>query len=234
VRFALVEAAAGSSEVLCSDHFVTMERDGEWDEAYASWALPMVVHIARALEAARSHVPPATKLMQLAHGYEKAARQLQLTWMATPLALGGDIDGIQVFAHASRLQQGTYGTVVHARFPASLGLGMSIKPRLGSTFLDMFADKDIQVGDAPFDEAFDLHGAEAERIVEALTADVRRELFALREQGTVHLTDMGIELHVQRIPQASEVPALVARMSDLAKLVLANVRSPDAVKGPYR
>jgi hypothetical protein len=111
-----------------------------------------------------------------------------------------------------------------------LGLG---REGLLSDLADWLGIKDIQVGDAAFDEAFEIRGDEPARVLALLTPSLRAELSALRIRD-VRLTDAefssrfdGADASVQDLELALREAVRIARAVDEAR---ANVPAAAALR----
>jgi hypothetical protein len=164
VRPLLIQAARAASLII-NDGWVQIEEQGEPRDAFLLWALDASARIAHELDASRYRVPLATSLGKLAHGYSTAAGVLGLTWMPTPLALAGNIEGIQVYSGAYRVAPHRYEALASAVFPTPLGLGLDVRSTRSFNALDrLFMAKDVRLGDDRFDETFIVRGADQARL----------------------------------------------------------------------
>ncbi len=234
VASGLLEATR-AAQVLVNDAWVQLEERGEPREEFIAWALATAARIARAVEVTRMRVPPATALAKLTHGYQTAAGALGLQWMPTPLALGGTIEGISVYSGAVRVAQHRYAATGTAVFPTSLGCGLSVKSSRHMALLDkVFSSKDVELGDAAFDEAFVVREAQEGRAKHLLTPEVRTGLIALAEVGAIELRDDALQIRMGQIPEPYAVPPLIDKLARVAAAVHQRSRHEDVVRGPYR
>lgn len=229
-----VLTAAQTAQVVLTDAIIQIEEPGEPREALVAWAIPMVASLAHALEATKLNVPPATPLTKLAHGYRTAAGVLGLTWMPTPLALGGTIEGIGVYSGAVRGGQFRYHAMGTAVFPSPLGCGFSVKSAKHMSIMDRMVAKDIPLGDEAFDAAFIVRANDEARAKHVLSAEVRSSLAALAEAGAVELRDDALQIRFEHLPEPHVVPPLVDKLARVAAAVHARAVHEDVKLGPYR
>jgi hypothetical protein len=228
-------AASRTAEVVLNDGRIQIEEAGEPREPLVAWAIPMVSSLARALEATKLGVPPATPLTRLAYGYRAAAGVLGLTWMPTPLALGGTIEGIGVYSGAFRHGPFRYQAMGTAVFPGPLGCGFSVKSAKHMSIMDrVLATKDIPLGDEAFDEAFLVRANDEARAKHVLSAEVRSGLSALAEAGAIELRDDALQIRLEHLPEPHAVPPLIDKLARLASAIHARAAHEDVKQGPYR
>jgi hypothetical protein len=167
----------GMGAIYVDDGSVRVERRGFVDEAFAEWALGTVLWFAQALQRAALDVPPSPAAVPYLSAFDQAARALGLGYRATPAALGGRLDGVQVWVQLTRQGPSQLGCDLYAQHASQLGLGLELRPRRGSAFL-LFASPDIEVGDPRFDDRFDIHGRDPEGVRRLLDGEIRARVDA--------------------------------------------------------
>lgn len=214
LRLALL-GLGGFGAIYVDDFGVRVERRGFVDEAFAEWALGTVLWFAQALQAAASRVPPAPLAVPYLAAFDQAARALGLGYRATPAALGGALDGVEVWAQLTRPGPAQLGCDLYAQHPSQLGLGLELRPRRGNALL-FFASPDIELGDPRFDDRFDVHGRDAEGVRRLLDAEVRARIDALRERGAVLVDDVGVRLSMAGAPDPRALVPTLRAVRDLS------------------
>ncbi len=234
IRSMLVHATK-TGTVVVNDHWVQIEERGEPRPEFVDWAVQSTVQIARAIEPARMQVPAATALARLVHGYQTAAAALGLSWMQTPLALGGTIEGIAVYSGAMRVGPHKFVAAVTASFPTSLGLGLSIRSTKELNTIDrLFISKDVPIGDDAFDDAFIVRTSDVGRLQRVFNKDVRDAIQRVGELGAIEIRDDALVVRMDTIPSAENTPPLIDRVARLAKAIHERVDREMVDQGPYR
>jgi hypothetical protein len=227
--------AASAATVNVTDLEVVIEEAGEPREAFLQWALATGAQLAILIGHARARVPVAASLLPLLRGYQEAARRLGLSWMTTPLAVSGNIDGVEVYSHALRTNKGAFGAQVIAVFPSPLGLGLSIRPKKDFSLLSRLGGlEDVEVGHARFDDAFIVRAGDKARLARALNDEVRAALFAITEAGSIEVSDTMLAVRLPYLPEPRAVPDFIARVSTLAKTMHHRATGEEDARGPYR
>jgi hypothetical protein len=98
----------------------------------------------------------------------------------------------------------------------------------------VFSSKDVELGDAAFDEAFVVREAQEGRAKHLLTPEVRTGLIALAEVGAIELRDDALQIRMGQIPEPYAVPPLVDKLARVAAAIHQRSRHEDVVRGPYR
>jgi hypothetical protein len=210
-----LRAALSRMDVYVEDHLVRAEQLGEPNEVFARWALDSVVWLAESLSRAASRVPPSPLAVPYLGAFEQAARALGLAWRATPAALGGVLDGVQVWAQLTRRGPQQMGLDLYAAHTRPLGLGLELRPARGSSFL-FFGAPDVQLGDPAFDPRFDVHASSAALAAQVLDPEVRARIQALRDLGSIGVDDAGVRLTLYGAGDPRHVVPTLRAVRDLS------------------
>lgn len=228
--------ASGESFHLTDGGFTLACAGGDDDERWLAWALRTAAHVARAMNEARRHVPPAARLAAARDAWAAYARTLGLTGMDTPLCMWGRLEGTIVTAYATRVREHEYETEVLAAYPEPLGLGLFVRPaRTLDGLSALFGGEDHELGDERFDDAFVVKASRPEALADALGAEVRALLLELLERSsTVHVRDDGVTVRSSsKAHDPSEIPRLLDSAKAIADAVFRGVRTP-RIATPYR
>jgi hypothetical protein len=227
-------AAVQAARVIVTDDRIELQVSGLPDDRYLVWALEAVAGLGEALALSRRNVPSDRSLLPLSPGYRREAKEHGFTFARTPLGLRASIDGFDVFVGARRTGQQTYEGVALARFPGSLGLGLSVRgTSVPGRDLES-GNVDYLVGDALFDRVFVVAGDEPLPTLEVLTAELRGLLLAAADSGVVTLTDQLVEVRLAVVPPPSSVKRWMETVTKLAELACAGLRGDTLQRGPYR
>lgn len=233
IRLALL-GIGGMGAVYVEDGSVRVERRGFVDEAFAEWGLGTVLWFAQALQQSALQVPPTPLALPYLSAYDQAARALGLDYRTTPAALGGLLDGVQVWAQLTRQGPSRLGCYLYAQHASQLGLGLELRPRRGSSFL-LFASPDIELGDPSFDERFDIHGRDAQGVRRVLDGEIRARVDALRDYGSLVIDDLGVRLTMGGAPDPRALVPTLRALRDLsAALVERASGHAGGSRGAYR
>lgn len=185
-------------------------------------------------ESARE-VPPASALAGHARSWAALADRLHLEASRTPLLVEGKVDDIALSARAARTAADTYEITVHASFPASLGIDLSVQragmiDKLRTVFV-----RDIELGDKAFDSAHSIRAGQRDVARRVLGAEARALLTKLGGQGLEPvLEDAGVTF--SRASGALAPEAWCGAIEDairLAARVWESFSRPPS-QGPYR
>jgi len=233
LRLALLGIGFGA--IYVDDLGVRVERRGFVDEAFAEWSLATVLWFAQALQAAATRVPPAPLAVPYLSAFDQAARALGLGYRATPPALGGALDGVQVWAQLTRQGPSQLGCDLYAQHPSQLGLGLELRPRRGTAF-PFFSSPDIELGDPRFDDRFDVHGRDPEGVRAVLDAEIRARIDALRDRGAVLVDDVGVRLSMLGAPDPRALVPTLRAVRDLSAALAERASGAHAGgrRGAYR
>jgi hypothetical protein len=229
-----VLAAAETTSVLVTDSRIELEVPRLPDERYLVWALEAAAELAEALAVSRRNVPSARSLLPLSPGYRREALALGGTFARTPLGVHTTVEDFAVFVGARRAGALTYEGVAVARFPGSLGLGLTVRgTRLPGQEPDP-ASVDYLVGDPLFDRVFIVAGDEPIPVLEVLTPELRSLLLAAADAGVVTLTDELVEVRLAAVPAPSSIKRWIETVTKLAALACARLSAETPQRGPYR
>ena len=237
LRGILADDVASWTQVLATDRGIALFRSGsENNPAWIRRSLRACVKWANAIEDARSEVPPALALADVAEGTSQLALELGFEAHATPLGMSGMHDGRSVFAYTSRVGHEVYAMRVGVLFLEPLDAGLSVHAPDDAGIEGLFYGADEQrlmIGD---DEliayAYDEDNV-GELLDEALQAAVMRMHKRYRK---LRIDDRSLSVEIEGIPSAAEpILEVVAELSVLAERIGVHVRSSGySRRGPYR
>jgi hypothetical protein len=160
-------------------------------------------------------VPPSPLTAPYLPAYDQAARVLGLGWRATPAALGGLLDGVQVWAQLTRRNATTLGCDLYAACPQPLGLGLGLRSRRGGSAL-LIRSPEIELGEPSFDERFDVHARDAEAVRGSSTPRCARASRTSPIAGASRPTTSALRLVMQGAPDPRDVVQTLRALRDLA------------------
>jgi hypothetical protein len=183
LRVALASLIAPSFEL--NDAGFTAHHDVQ-DESVTTLerALREAVSVVRAVEAARSLVPPAAFLRHHAELWHAFARERAFGLSTTPLGMHGFVGQTAIEARAWRKSADDFMLEVRARLEAPLPVHLEVEPQR-DVVAAALGKRSLATGDASFDAAFDVTVASRP---EVLDAEVRRRMLELRALGSVSLS----------------------------------------------
>jgi hypothetical protein len=151
-------------------------------------ALDGVTMIAERLKAARAQMGPAQWEIDAANAWGAFAARYSLQFERPRLRVHGTLEGSRVDV---RLVGGAVPrTLLRVRFPNPLGLGLLIRKGWVPGLAKFFGAQDIELGDAPFDQAFIVKGNPEPVVRQVVHAQMRQELLAFVARGaTVQVED---------------------------------------------
>jgi hypothetical protein len=216
------------------DGFVHLEHHGPIDPSFTSWCLDTAVWAVQALQRAAPSVPPSPLTVPYLPAYDQAARVLGLGWRATPAALGGLLDGVQVWAQLTRRNATTLGCDLYAAYPQPFGLGLGLRSRRGGSAL-LLSSPEIELGEPSFDERFDVHARDAEAARAVFDADLRARISYLADRGGLSADDFGARLVMEGAPDPRDVVPTLRLLRDLAaELSRRGQGRAQGARGAYR
>ncbi|MCA9590503.1 MAG: hypothetical protein KC657_34605 [Myxococcales bacterium] len=162
------------------DSSVDIRSDGvELDPLALTRRLNTAAVVAAALSARRREIPTSEGEVALAERWARFAGAEGFAFDAPRLRIDG-----QVGALATRValegEPKKLSTVLSARLPMPLGIGLRLSEQSALSFLaELFGQQDIVVGDPPFDQKFIVQGQEAAVRAVLASPELRRGLHSL-------------------------------------------------------
>jgi hypothetical protein len=175
-----------------------------------------LMHIASRVLAIRSTLPLADALIPYEPAFATFARRFGLTLSRCPLAVWGTIEGCSVIAYALRRAKWDYSMVVNVKFPAPLGVGLTMEAETMWSRMPLIGAKDIELGDEAFDRTFKLNAGNEARVREAFDAPLRGKLRALHDRYPIMVSDDGLVTTLPNLNAVGQIPQIVPQLQEVA------------------
>jgi hypothetical protein len=181
-------------------------------------AIRTVVTVAQQVDQARAGTPPPADVAKLAASLRAFAGERGLGCaFDSPARVFGSLGGLPVWVAARRRKKGQHDVEIAVSFERPLGFNFSVataRTGVGSWFLG----EDVQVGDATFDRAFDIHSSAPERLLPMLDEATRASLLDFGNGRRLRLAEQGLQVTDDAGDfDPATLPALIERMADLVR-----------------
>jgi len=181
----------------------------------------LAVKVARELDRASTKVPCAAAMSEARESWLTYAQNTKLASNDTPMAMWGQIDGIDVSAMVVRDAFQHYHFELKADFPTPLNRGLELKPASSATQFDRSGEP---IGHPAFDKIFMLKARDELDAARLVGPETRDAILELRESGLqLRASDTGLWAWVgftRTVPDA--VPRGLTRMVQLAERIAGN------------
>jgi hypothetical protein len=184
-------------------------------------AVRLACKVAGELDRASPKVPCAAPLREARDVWLAYAESQKLATAETPLAMWGDIDGLEVQALAVRDAFHQFHFELTANFPQSLARGLELKPGSSATQFDRSGDP---IGHPAFDKVFILKAADPVDAARLAGPETREAMLELRDSGLqLRGNDRGLWAWVGfNRSNAALVPEGLSRMVKIAQRIRTN------------
>jgi len=225
----LMSGASRGYHLRLDDDMLSLSVDAASGVDRSVAALMWVIETAQALLEARGQLKRPALEQQVHDAFTALAQGLGGRLVGDELRLNLEEGELVAFVdHVTGKQFCTRLTLIFDKpLPLDLRLGLEAE----QSFFERFKHKDLQLGDARFDQTFVVFGEPEDEVKGVLDADLRRELLEVsRQADSVTLTPTELELAVNSaVSDPDQLGTLVDTMRSVARRL-----SPRRAQGAYR
>ncbi len=220
----LVRAVDPYRELFGDARSETLIRMFRWTEELASL-----------VQISRQAVPVASPLAPYEQAWVGLADRESLTVERCPLSIFGLLGGAAVSLTAIRCRPLAYEFALRVDFEAPLPFAFEIRPaKLRNRVADWFGAGDPKVGNAAFDEAFELRFHDEASLRRLLCEQSVETLLDLSRRGEVTVNEGGLKVAFREGADPESLLRDMQKARDVSKVLFANAFGLSSSGRPYR